>query len=467
MRFATRAKVVKVKPSLNEIKSEKSSIEFYKNQIKKLEEELKSRKNTTEEISAIKSVKSEKEILEYIMKTNESLNNELVNYKEMYESEKEKNKSIVEEINKLKAIVNPESYGNNIFNNSQNHFSTTGNQYNSNNNLPSVNHNENYNYFNNLLSNNTDQYHPSYLNDYNSPSNANNYNTKQFNHSLSNQNTYGNNNKYNHDNMNQYINNISNVPSNAGIERPQYWDIKQVSKLYNTEMIGRNQINELISVRSEDAIVDKAIDPKSTHEEPIIDNLISKVNKVVEHDPKKSSWNEQSLKILSNYKADIHTVQNKYRDMLKDACYKIFPKSTYINEIFQVEEVFHDTKDDIIAKISNGTIFKDIRFMYQINMYDQFENNIRNLKEMYEDRIDTLEKNMDFYKTYIENYYRKKIQNTRTAKLDNIDFINMDESPIMMITSEHNDKLKSLRELYDVKMKELEQVFLLIIGLFR
>ena len=52
-----------------------------------MEDELKGKKpNNDENVSGIKSVKSEKEILEYIMKTNESLNNELSNYREMYES---------------------------------------------------------------------------------------------------------------------------------------------------------------------------------------------------------------------------------------------------------------------------------------------------------------------------------------------------------------------------------------------
>ena len=35
----------------------------------------------------------------------------------------------------------------------------------------------------------------------------------------------------------------------------------------------------------------------------------------------------------------------------------------------------------------------------------------------------------------------------------------MEESPIMSITTEHNEKLKTLRELYDTKLKELEHVF--------
>ena len=146
--------------------------------------------------------------------------------------------------------------------------------------------------------------------------------------------------------------------------------------------------------------------------------------------------------------------------MIKDTCTKIFPKFSDISGLFSNEDIQENYKDDIIKKITQKSIFKDINLFFQINQYEAFENNIKNLKQTYEDKIDTLEKNMDYYKTYIENYYRKKIQNTRTARLDNIDFLNMEESPIMSITSEHNEKLKTLRELYDTKLKELEHVFI-------
>ena len=64
---------------------------------------------------------------------------------------------------------------------------------------------------------------------------------------------------------------------------------------------------------------------------------------------------------------------------------------------------------------------------------------------------------MEHYKGALENYYRKKIQKTKSSYMDNIELMS-DNLPIMNITSEHNDKLRILRELYDQKMKELEHV---------
>ena len=73
-------------------------------------------------------------------------------------------------------------------------------------------------------------------------------------------------------------------------------------------------------------------------------------------------------------------------------------------------------------------------------------------------KVDTLEKTMDYYKSYIENFYRKKIQETRNTNMDSVELIE-GNLPIMQITSEHNDTLKKLRELYDVKIKDLETKF--------
>jgi hypothetical protein len=64
---------------------------------------------------------------------------------------------------------------------------------------------------------------------------------------------------------------------------------------------------------------------------------------------------------------------------------------------------------------------------------------------------------MDEIKIILENYYRKKIQNAKNFQLNSMDYPNSNLS-IMNITTEHNEKLKQLRELYQEKLKNLEQV---------
>ena len=47
LRFATRAKIVKTKPIVNQVLDDKNAIEFYKLEIKRLQEELKNGRNKT------------------------------------------------------------------------------------------------------------------------------------------------------------------------------------------------------------------------------------------------------------------------------------------------------------------------------------------------------------------------------------------------------------------------------------
>lgn len=91
LRFATRAKTVKNKAVLNEYQDEKNVLEEYKREIKKLKDEL-----------IVKEQEREKELLQQIIKTNESLTFELENYKGRYMVEREKNDQMRTEMETIK-----------------------------------------------------------------------------------------------------------------------------------------------------------------------------------------------------------------------------------------------------------------------------------------------------------------------------------------------------------------------------
>ncbi len=91
LRFATRAKTVKNKATVNEYQDEKFTLEEYKREIKKLREEL-----------TIKETEKEKEILQHVMKNNETIAFELENYKGLYQSEKDKNDQMRNEMESIK-----------------------------------------------------------------------------------------------------------------------------------------------------------------------------------------------------------------------------------------------------------------------------------------------------------------------------------------------------------------------------
>lgn len=118
--------------------------------------------------------------------------------------------------------------------------------------------------------------------------------------------------------------------------------------------------------------------------------------------------------------------------------------------------------EEIVKKINDKTIFDSIDLLFKLYSYENKENNLRILKHSYEEKIENLEKKMDYFKAYLENFYRRQIQKTRISHLNDIENSN-EKMPIIMITSEHNEKLKTLRELHKEKLKQLEQVIIVII----
>jgi hypothetical protein len=240
MRFATRAKIVKTKATLNEYLDDKGAIEFYKNEIKKLQDELKKNNSAgnsgvnTGFNSAMQFYPSSavgnfvtndpnlnsllannpqlsqmaqlfhytnKELLDHIVKTNEKLTNELQSYKEMYLSEKEKNEVFRSEIEKIKLEIGMSNKNNLTSTQNQNQGHGMNNYPNSNsNNNAFLNQNgklENLNFDYNQNLNN--------LNLNNNPNQNQNHNQKS---------PYQMNNNNNNNFMNQNNNNNYSNPQN-------------------------------------------------------------------------------------------------------------------------------------------------------------------------------------------------------------------------------------------------------------
>jgi hypothetical protein len=447
LRFATRAKIVKTKPLVNEYHSDRYAIEGYKKQIKMLEEELKN-KNVNDKQSDSSIKEPPKEILEYIMKSNESLSNELVNYKELYKMEKERNEQIEQEIQKLKDAIN----NNNVMISSlmkNNNFSNNNNsEHTSNNNLKNV-------YEAGVNDNKSDSKNMAISSDgfYNKRE-SNSKETKS----------------------DKRLNQVDLGGSDGYMlyKRDSSSNFKQRDSAISSNTVNQSNNQNINTYNSMNSTPRRMVnnnknDTEQQQELYYAENIINRINQnITDNDSRKNitNWSEHSKQVNSGYKNELAQLQNKYRDIIKDSCGRLFPRIS--QELFEDgSPTLSEEKDDIIRKITQGIIFKEIRFIFQVNSYDHFENNIKSLKQTYEEKIDTLEKNMDFFKSHLENFYRKKIQNTRNTKLDDMEFMNRVESPVMMITSEHNEKLKLLRELYDSKLKELEQVCLnLILDLF-
>ena len=161
--------------------------------------------------------------------------------------------------------------------------------------------------------------------------------------------------------------------------------------------------------------------------------------------------------ILHSYiKNKIESEKNK--SIKKDANNSLDSRKLINNEseALTVEEMLED--DDIIIQINNGQIFNKIQLNYEVSNDDNV-NNIGNIKNIYSQKIDELEKSMENLKRYIETYYRKKIQKIN----ENVDFDSAglieDELPVTRFTTQHQNTLKKLRELYENKVKEIESSF--------
>jgi hypothetical protein len=148
----------------------------------------------------------------------------------------------------------------------------------------------------------------------------------------------------------------------------------------------------------------------------------------------------------------------KMKNIQKEVNNSIDSKKIIQNEsdVITIEELNDD--DEVITKINNGQIFDNIKLNYEISNNDNV-NNISNIKNIYSQKIEELEKSMEHWKSYIEIYFRKKIQKiNENIGIESFGLID-GELPVMKFTSQHQNTLKKLRELYENKVKEIESSF--------
>ena len=132
---------------------------------------------------------------------------------------------------------------------------------------------------------------------------------------------------------------------------------------------------------------------------------------------------------------------------------KILPNLSETNTIEDLNE-----EDEVINKINSGDIFSGINLEYEPSDNEDI-NNIENFKKLYSDKIDELEKAMEHWKSYIETFYRNKIKKINEG--GGVEMVGLidGELPVMKYTTQHQNTLKKLRDLYENKVKELEKSF--------
>ena len=397
LRFAMRAKSVKLKIVSNEYVDDKEKIEFYKNEIKRLKEELKNR--TTQDIS----IRSEgygninnifgasgnyiNNDMKELINSYKKIQSELNNYKELYLKEKQKSdiykeqyetlKKQSEESEKFNHINDDNIYVDEIISQIQINDESNNILQNS---INLVNYNK--------WKDETAKISQNYKDDLNSLKEAYKQKIILLHNSIF---SYNVKNEKNNDNINN-INNINYLNNNTEI-------IKDKEDINNNNINSRN-----------DSLLNSAeinIKPKVP---------------------------EELLKISQNHS-------------------KILPNYSDTNTIEDTNE-----EDEIINKINNGEIFNNINLIYDISEEDNV-NNIGNMKKLYSEKIEELEKAMEHWKSYIETFYRNKIKKINEGGGLEIMGLIDGELPVKKYTTQHQNILKKLRELYQDKVKDLEKAF--------
>ena len=400
LRFATRAKSVKLRVTNNEYIDDKEKIEFYKNEIRRLKEELKNRNiqdlslraegygnslnNTKMEMSGIK------DDYKQIISAYEKVNNELNNYKQLYFKEKEKSNLYKEQYESLRRSPE-ESEGFNTNTNSDDRVFVDEI-------ISQIQGNEDSNHIIQNNSNNsmskwkdeTSKLSQNYKDDLSSLKMAYKQKLLMLHNSM-----FQNNNDNNINN-----NSINNNTEKTSIKNKENDDLET-------------------PLNTGDADVKNKLFFKSYLKERIDNNKNIKNNR--------NDNSIDSRKIIQNE-----------------------------SDALTVEELNDD--DEVINKINNGEIFSNIVLDYEISDNDNI-NVISNIKVIYNQKIEELEKAMEHWKSYIEIYYRKKIHKiNENGGIDSVGLID-GELPVMKYTSQHQTILKKLRELYENKVKEIESSF--------
>ena len=422
LRFATRAKFVKLRGISNEYMDDKEKIEYYKSEIKKLKEELKNR--TIQDLSmrtdmygnSINNSRMEmsggggeqmKEELKQMVSAYEKISKELNSYKELYHKEKEKSNRYREQYESLRR--NPEeSDGFNTNTNSNNNDDRVFvdeiiSQIQNNDESNQVIHNSTQNSINySKWKDESSKLSQNYKDDLISLKNA--YKQKI----LSLHNSMFQNNIIN--NINEQNLNINSINNNG------------------EPLIKNNKINN----NEENPLTNEEIDINNN----IFESFLKNKNRI----------NEEKIKSIQ--KEDNNSIDSR----------KLIHNDS---EALTVEELIED--DEFINKINNGEIFNDIKLDYKISEDDSI-NNINNIKNIYSQKIEELEKSMEHWKSYIESYFRKKIQ--KINENGGVELVGLEgELPVMRFTSQHQNTLKKLRELYENKVKEIESSFFNILKL--
>ena len=271
--------------------------------------------------------------------------------------------------------------------------------------------------------------------------------------------------------------------------------INEINKLreqltLKTEEISRledenQQLKESITPkkRKEQLKTSNAIENK---EATFMDNLVYFIDSLIhsngaegeiDKSKEESKWIEEAQKLISLYKIDLLTLQNKYRDSLREVCATYIHRNlssiyNYLTTINAHERPIDEESEEIVEEISAKAIFKDPGYDLKTIIMKEFDITraadvdkelmmqlLDKVKEYKEHILERLDETYEGVKFRLESYYRNLIKRRKVELASSIGTAG-EISPaaaLTQITNEHHKMLLATREQYESRMTKIEQ----------
>ena len=436
LRFATRAKCVRLEAKTNEYFDDKDKIYYYQKEIRKLKELLRNRdsklsyninNNNDESFGAVSQYEYNKIVNAY-----QNLNEELENYKKLYYEEKrksEKYKAQINGISNFKIQEESESEENeeeeNIDNNNISNISA---------NIPPTKF-KSYNNFKLYKKENLQKSNGASKSTYNNTNNKINNNNSS------------NNKKDEYEQLKKYIrfNRNKSYKNNLSLKRINSYDAfkksKKVPVKTEVDEDNSNNYSQFIDLKSYN-------NPNNKNKK--IFNLNNEDN---------INTNKYTLTEYDNYENNINNENNLY-GIITTRRNKKQTQDNPSNGDDVNNNISYDRNEETINAIKNGNVFNMLDINYHEIMYNNKNpKQLEILQKLYAFKMDALEKTMDYYQSFLDEYYKIKINEINNIKGFNDNIQNKKQIMIANNTNEYNNNLNKLKSLYKEKKEELEYKF--------
>ena len=479
LRFATRAKNVRLQATTNEFLDDKDKLYYYQKEIKKLKDQIRNNNNNKINYNINTNMNFGEESFggvsqyEYnkIVNAYRNLNEELENYKQLYLKEKKKSEQYRAQItgnNSPNFGTSNFSRGNEeedddenmeedekeIINSDYNNLSSAVSLY-----SPNTSEFKSYKNFklskrDNLKGNNNGGTKTNFINFKNG---------KKINQINKNNISTLNNEKDDYESLKKYIRINRDKSYKKNIRMNSYDEFKKKKKnnFINNEtnqmQNSYNKVpyfgNRIIGNKKNYKIIKKEKNKNNNYyltDYEDEQNIPKKNNNIILNENLNYNTSTKALNYNTSRKAINYNNRTLDRSSKRN--------NIYINN--EINNVNYDKNEEIINSIKSGNVFNMLDLNYSKIVFN-FNNSNQSevLKKLYAFKIDALEKTMDYYKTYLDEYYRNKLNEINSINGVNEVVQNKKRILLMNVTEEFKNILNKLRTLYKEKNEELNYKF--------